>query len=79
LNQENDHFEVLRHQIYSHFIPHKAVVWKEEKDLELINIIPSLKNQVPLKGKTTVYICHEGVCKKPLTELQEMIDAINIL
>lgn len=79
LNKNNQHFEKLRFQIYSHFIPHKAIIWKHEQDAALNELIPGLKNYVPIEGKTTFYLCHEGVCKKPVTQLSEMVDLINAL
>lgn len=79
LNDSHHYFEELRQVIFSHFIPHKAVVWGFPGDRKLGNWVPSAKTEVPKEGKTTVYICFEGVCQKPLNQLPEIIEAIHKL
>lgn len=79
LNKKNHLHEELRQQIFSHFIPNKAVIWRRDEDDLLFNLIPSCKEQVPIQGKTTVYICYEGVCQKPLNDHTEIIEALKAL
>lgn len=76
LNEKEENKELISQQIFSQFIPHKAVIWRHIKDDKLLHLIPATKEQIPLEGKTTVYICFEGVCKKPLNELKEIIVAL---
>lgn len=76
LNETEDDKELLSQQIFTQFIPHKAVIWRHPQDEKLFQLIPFTKEQVPLDGKTTVYICFEGVCKKPLNEVKEIVNAL---
>lgn len=79
LNQKEEHFQQLRKEIFTKFIPHKAVIWRRENDPEISKMLPFVKEYGPLKGKTTLYVCREGVCEAPLTDLEEMIGAIHKL
>jgi len=56
--------EFLR-AIYSRFIPNKVVALPSE-------LIPFTENQLPVKGKATVYVCKNYVCKFPVTEVSEL-------
>ncbi len=76
LDNQESHREPLRQLLYSTFIPHRSVIWRREGDKALFDAIPFVKEQKPIQGKTTLYICHHGVCQKPLTEFAEMESAI---
>lgn len=79
LNEEGEYYQEIKRIIFESYIPHKTVIWRREDDHELFQKIPFLKHQPTQEGKTTVYICHEGVCKKPLTDLQEIKEALKKL
>ena len=79
LNKSMDHKERLKDILYTHFITHKVIVWHHANDPILEGIIPFLREQGPIDGHTTLYICHEGFCKKPLTSIDEMEKAIKNL
>jgi uncharacterized protein YyaL (SSP411 family) len=76
LNEDLDYREEIFELIYNHFIPHKTTIWRHEGDTEIIKLLPALKDQKPIDGKTTLYICHQGYCKKPLTLFSDIEDAI---
>ena len=69
---KNEIFDLL----HSHFIPHKVVIWRHHNDSALMQLIPDLKDQPPLNNQTTLYICHQGRCRKPLTSFEEIQEAI---
>ena len=73
LNAEEQHRDELRQLLYHSFLSSKSIVWRHEKDKDLFQLSPFLEKQKPINGKTTLYLCHKGVCSKPLTELSEMI------
>lgn len=79
LNAKEQNGKALYQQIFSRFIPHKSVVWRRQNDEELFTLLPFVKEQVPIGNKTTLYICHEGVCQKPINDLDEMIKALSAL
>lgn len=78
LNDEEQHYEPLRHLLYSDFLPHKAVIWRRE-DKKLFELLPFLKEQIPMEGKTTLYICYQGICQKPINDFSKMAAAIHEL
>lgn len=79
LNEQEQHYEPLRHLLYSDFIPHKAIIWRRKDDQELFDLLPFTKEQAPIDNKTTLYICYEGVCEKPLNNFTQMAETIHKL
>lgn len=79
LNDKEEGGHEIRQAIYSHFIPHKSVIWSRNSDKQLLEFIPFLQKQTPIDNKTTVYICHEGICQKPLINHQEILESIHRL
>lgn len=77
LNAQEEHGEALKRILFSQFIPHRAIIWRHEDDQKLFNILPFVKQQTPIDGKTTLYICYEGRCQKPLNNFEEMVAAIS--
>ena len=75
LNSKNDLEEQVKQLIFQNFILHKAVIWQHH-DIELEELIPSLQEQTPKDDRTTMYICYEGVCQQPLTDLDDMKNAL---
>ncbi len=57
---------VLRKQ----FLPNRIItVATEGKDLESqAKLIPFVRGKLALEGKTTAYVCEEGMCKLPTTD-----------
>lgn len=79
LNDSEQYRDQLRDLLYSEFLPHKAIVWRRKNDVPLYELLPFSKEQVPIGDKTTLYICHKGVCQHPITDIREMIEAIHKL
>ncbi|MCB1112438.1 MAG: thioredoxin domain-containing protein [Chlamydiales bacterium] len=79
LNEKKEHFSEIINLIETSFIPHKAVIIRHHDDEKLINTLPYLQSQVPLDGKTTLYICYEGTCKMPIHDIEMMHQAISKL
>ncbi len=79
LNSSEEHRAELEEAIFQSFIPHKAVIWRRESDEYLMSMLPHLKTNPPLDNKTTLYICTNRICNKPLTNLEEMKTAISKL
>lgn len=79
LDDDKNYENELKNEIYHHFIPHKALIWKQKDDKDLLRVIPFVKDLVAIDGKTTLYICFEGVCQTPINQLPAMIEAIHKL
>ena len=63
-------------KIQEHFIPNKILLFypcgDSETAKELLGLTSFVKDQVPLNGKPTVYICENHVCKLPVTKLDDL-------
>ncbi|NGX42956.1 MAG: hypothetical protein K940chlam7_01246 [Chlamydiae bacterium] len=79
LNEHKDFQSEIHEKIFSSFVPHRAVIWAQEGDEELCSLLPHIKGQVAMNGNTTVYICHNRICEKPLTDINETLTAIENL
>lgn len=78
LNSKRDLERELQQLVYQSFIPYMAVIWQSQ-DVDLEELIPFIKDQVAIQDQTTLYICHDGYCDKPLIHLTEMRRAIEQL
>jgi len=60
--------------IYKHFIPNKILAFHPpvDTDNKVVSLIPFLKEQLPLGGKTTVYVCENYTCKLPATSVSKL-------
>lgn len=75
LNKEKEWQKEIEEAFSKKSSPHNALVWKQEQDDVLAKILEP--HAYPTAGgKTTLYICHEGVCLKPLSERDEILRAI---
>jgi hypothetical protein len=79
LNDKEDKKSELGRLLYEAFLPHKAVIWRKPKAEKLSELVPFIKNQGPIDGKTALYICYEGRCEKPITDFGEMEKSIEHL
>lgn len=76
LNQERSLETELKTAVGSTFCPHGLFVWKEVGDTALKELIPSIAQQNCLDGKTTVHICRAAHCETPLTDKDQIFEAI---
>ncbi len=79
LNEQEEYKEEISKMFASHFIPHKSLIWARDSDEELRDLVPTSRNKPPIDNKTTLYICYQGRCDHPLTEITEMWAAIEKL
>lgn len=77
LNSTNQYQKEICQLFSNAYFLHKSIIWRHEGDENLFNRIPFIKNQIPIDKKTTLYICRQGICQKPIVELSEMIEAVH--
>ncbi len=60
--------------IYKKFIPNKVIALRpnSEEVKEIIPLIPFIKNQIPIEGKTTAYVCENYNCKFPTNRIRDL-------
>lgn len=79
LNDDEQYLNKISDLLFSNFIPHKAIIWRRNGDAKLFKLLPFVEQQGPISNKTTVYICHQGVCQRPLTGIREITDVLSRL
>lgn len=79
LNESQQFKKELSDLIFSNLIPGKTVVWKEMNDEELLWLVPELNHYCPVEEKTTLYICYQGKCQRPINDFAEMQKALETL
>jgi uncharacterized protein YyaL (SSP411 family) len=57
------------------FTPNKVLLFRpsEEASPEITRLAPFTARQRPVGGKATAYVCVEGACKMPTTDITEML------
>ena len=61
------------------FLPNKVVLFhypSQKEARSLYTIAPFVKDQPPLAGKPTVYVCKNHACEMPITDLQKLKEAL---
>ncbi len=58
------------------FIPNKVMLLKKENQKDLENLAEFTSEMRTVDNQTTVYICRNFVCNKPMTEIKEVLNAI---
>ena len=77
LDENRTHENELKKALGSLFCPHGFFVWKYSGD-ESLNL-PSLSEQNCIDGKTTVHICRGTHCEAPMTDMDQILEAIENL
>lgn len=70
---------VHQDDVLRRFLPFGTVICKREGDNALIEVLPFLRECVPVRGKTTLYLYEEGFSRRPFAGAVEITEAINEL
>ncbi|MBS0621372.1 MAG: thioredoxin domain-containing protein [Verrucomicrobia bacterium] len=76
--EQNGRKEILK-SLGSKHAPNAEVIWRSQDDEQLTRLVPLCRDQVPIEGQTTLYLCHQGRCEKPLHQLPEILEKISQL
>ncbi len=79
-NRNDENIETIMSSIRQNFIPNKTIILNtdEEEVDELKNIITSLKTKNMENNQVTAYICSEGSCKTPTSDLNTVLKLLNV-
>ncbi len=67
--------QILR-EIGKRFLPRKVLLLHSPKDKSLEEIAAFVKEQKPIEGKATAYICENYACKSPTNDIKKMIQLL---
>ncbi|MCK4498505.1 hypothetical protein KAU25_04845, partial [Candidatus Bathyarchaeota archaeon] len=65
--------------IRGRFLPNKTVLLKKKEDSDLENLAEFTKDMKRVDNKTTLYLCQNFVCGKPITNIDEVFEALTRL
>ena len=65
----------MRETIWSDYQPNKVVVLAENG--ENAEVIPLLAERKMIDGKTTVYVCENFVCQRPVTKTEDLKEQLS--
>lgn len=65
-------------EINRHFVPNRILLLVDSDVTvdELTDLIPLIRNRVAIQGNPTVYICENFTCKTPITNLDDLRQAL---
>lgn len=78
LNSKREFESELKQAIFEKFLPHKMVIWQNQ-DVDVEETLSIVKDKNAQNDRTTLYLCYEGVCQKPMDQLPEMLEEIGKL
>ncbi|MDD3248367.1 MAG: thioredoxin domain-containing protein [Methanosarcina sp.] len=66
-------------ELWSYFVPNKVLVFRPAgENPEIADLAKYTKEQLPIEGKTTAYVCQNHACKLPTTETSDMLKMLNV-
>lgn len=71
--------DALLEVIRDDFNPNKVLIASDEPDEGDVTLIPLLQDRHAIEGKATVYVCRNGTCKLPVTELDDVREQLAAL
>lgn len=78
-NRESPDTEHMLEELRAYFIPNKVLIFRPEgKDPEITGLATYTKEQDPIEGKATAYVCQNYECQLPTTEVNEMLKMLNV-
>ncbi|MFN0279263.1 MAG: thioredoxin domain-containing protein [Pyrinomonadaceae bacterium] len=66
----------LEREILSKYLPNAVVILSSEFESDAA-VIPLLKDRGMIEDKPTAYICENFVCRRPVTNVDDMIELVN--
>ena len=61
----------LEREVWSEYLPDKVLILAEDSQTNA-ELIPLLRERKKIDGKTTVYVCENFACQKPVTTAEEL-------
>ncbi|MBI2472502.1 MAG: thioredoxin domain-containing protein [Planctomycetes bacterium] len=64
-------------EIRKRFLPGKVVILHPERDASIEGIVGFIKEQKPINGKATAYICENYACKAPTNDMNQILKLLD--
>lgn len=78
---DNEDTKIILESIRSRYIPNKTTTLRppDAEASEIIKLINSLEFKKQENNKTITYICSDGTCKAPITDLNDILNFLNVV
>lgn len=70
LNAADNNLSKIKTLLSNQFSPHRTTIFVREDDQIIKKICPHLSHYKPINGKTTLYLCRQGVCSSPENDMK---------
>jgi uncharacterized protein YyaL (SSP411 family) len=75
---ESEDTKRILEAINNTYLPNKVVVHKDDKNDEIVSIVPYSTEMTTIDGKTTVYVCKNFSCELPVTDLDDVLKLLDV-
>jgi uncharacterized protein YyaL (SSP411 family) len=79
LDADEKHAEEIRNCIDSSYAPHADVIWVKADDTRLRQLLGQRQEQLKELSESTVFLCYPGACQEPMTDLEQIKQALDRL
>lgn len=79
-NEKAEDTKIMLKTLREYFIPNKIVIFRsnEDKKPDIINLAEFTRDQTGINGKATAYICRNYSCNMPTTDVNKMLELLNV-
>jgi uncharacterized protein len=79
-NSQSEDTRSIVMALRSHFIPNMVVILRpiEQNSPDIINLAKYTKDQINIDGKATAYVCKNGSCNAPTTDLNKILELVGV-
>lgn len=79
-NSQTQDTQEMLHALRTHFLPNMIVLLNstEQESPEIIHVVEFIKHQTSRNGKATAYVCLNYVCNQPTTDVDKMLELLNV-
>ncbi|MBI3601342.1 MAG: thioredoxin domain-containing protein [Candidatus Omnitrophica bacterium] len=74
-DQNDPHTQAMVHEIHQHFMPNKVICLHpvgQQQARAIEALVPFIKDQKLMGGKSTAYVCSHYVCKLPVNDVKKL-------
>ncbi|MEM7015498.1 MAG: thioredoxin domain-containing protein, partial [Verrucomicrobiota bacterium] len=74
---DSDEVNAMVHALRTSYLPNKVVILRPEgEEPEIVKFAPLTKGQTSNPGEATAYVCIEGACRLPTTDISKMLELV---
>ncbi|MDP9381740.1 MAG: thioredoxin domain-containing protein [Chloroflexota bacterium] len=75
-NPVEDRARALLREVYSRYLPNRVLAAAEPDDTQTTGYVALLAERPQVNGQPTAYVCHNYVCRQPVTSVAELAEQL---